>query len=122
MAWNKTAAVAHARWRASASSTGNCAAFTREAIEAGGVNIGHTSEARNYGPLLESKGFRPIGVGETPREGDVVIIQPYPGGRREGHMAIFDGQTWFSDFRQRDMWGGPGYRKAHPQHVIYRKN
>lgn len=122
MAWNKTAAVAHVRWHAGSSSTGNCATFTRQAIEAGGVKMGHTRDARNYGPLLESGGFRPVGAGETPREGDVVVIQPYAGGRPEGHMAIFDGQTWFSDFRQRDMWGGPGYRHARPQYVIYRKN
>ena len=30
--------------------------------------------------------------------------------------------TWYSDFRQRDMWGGPGYRSARPAYKIYRKS
>lgn len=52
----------------------------------------------------------------------MVVIQPYDGGNPVGHMAIYDGTTWYSDFRQRDMWGGPGYRSAQPTYKIYRKN
>ncbi|MDX8922594.1 hypothetical protein SM285_11060, partial [Salmonella enterica] len=26
------------------------------------------------------------------------------------------------DFKQRDMWAGPGYRAARPSYTIYRKN
>lgn len=122
MGWNKSAAVSHARSHASTVSQSRCAEFTRQAINAGGVDIGRTFHAKDYGQLLVRSGFRPIGAGENPREGDVVVIQPYRGGNPSGHMAIFDGSTWYSDFRQRDMWAGPGYRRATPAYVIYRKN
>lgn len=78
--------------------------------------------AKDYGPMLRSAGFTAIGTYEMPREGDVIIIQPYAGGNPSGHMAIYDGAEWYSDFKQRDMWAGPGYRAARPSYTIYRKN
>ncbi|EHC85258.1 putative cytoplasmic protein [Salmonella enterica subsp. enterica serovar Senftenberg str. A4-543] len=85
--------------------------------------------------MLRSAGFTAIGTYEMPREGDVInviiiqpyagdviIIQPYAGGNPSGHMAIYDGADWYSDFKQRDMWAGPGYRAARPSYTIYRKN
>lgn len=122
MSWNKTAAANYARAHAGAHSQSKCAEYTRKAIQAGGVNLSHTFHAKDYGSLLKNAGFSAIGTFETPREGDVIVIQPYAGGNPSGHMAIFDGQNWYSDFRQRDMWAGPGYRSAKPPYVIYRKN
>ncbi|SUH36036.1 putative periplasmic protein [Salmonella enterica subsp. enterica] len=29
-------------------------------------------------------------------------------------MAIYDGAEWYSDFKQRDMWAGPGYGQPGP--------
>lgn len=43
----------------------------------------------------------------------------HAGGNPGGHRAIFDGSEWYSDFRQRDMWAGPGYRAAKPTYIIY---
>lgn len=103
-------------------SSGWCAEFTRKAIQAGGITLGHTYHAKDYGPMLRSAGFTAIGTYEMPREGDVIIIQPYAGGNPSGHMAIYDGAEWYSDFKQRDMWAGPGYRAARPSYTIYRKN
>lgn len=73
-------------------------------------------------PNVKKPGFIAIGTYEMPREGDVIIIQPYAGGNPSGHMAIYDGAEWYSDFKQRDMWAGPGYRAARPSYTIYRKN
>jgi hypothetical protein len=122
MGWDKHAAATYARQHAGSSSHSRCAEFTRIAINAGGGGISNTRHAKDYGSVLEAAGFRTIGQGENLREGDVVIIQPYTGGNPSGHMAIFDGTNWYSDFRQRDMWAGPGYRSARPAHKIYRKN
>ncbi|HGW5057066.1 MULTISPECIES: C40 family peptidase [Citrobacter] len=69
-----------------------------------------------------SAGFRKISSTQSPRAGDVVVIQPYAGGHAAGHMAIYDGQDWYSDFKQRDFWGGPGYRSSKPAHQMYRKD
>lgn len=56
----------------------------------------------------------------APQAGDVVVIQPHKGGSKEGHIAMYTGSAWVSDFRQRDLWGGPGYRKHKPTAVVYR--
>lgn len=122
MAWDTRTASTYARTHAGATSHHRCAEFTRMAINAGGVNIGNTQHAKDYGGLLINAGFRPIGSHSSPKAGDVVIIQPYAHGNPSGHMAIYDGNTWYSDFVQRDMWGGPGYRSATPDYVIYRKD
>lgn len=122
MVWNASAAVEYAKKNAQPHSVRKCAEYTRQAIAAGGVNIGNTLHAKNYGPLLERAGFRTIDVTEQPRTGDVVIIQPYKGGNLSGHMAIYDGHFWYSDFRQRDIWSGPGYRTLKPAMKVYRKN
>lgn len=53
-------------------------------------------------------------------KGDIVVLQPYQGGKKEGHIAGFDGRRWISDFVQRDFWSGPGCRKHRPHHVFYR--
>jgi len=118
MPWDKNAAVTHADSHARRHSTGNCARYVREAIDAGGVVLGHTHYAKNYGPVLAASGFQPIhGV---PQKGDVVVIQPAPG-HPAGHMAIFDGANWVSDFRQlHGLYPGPAYRSARPAYIVYR--
>lgn len=121
MSWDKTAAVNYAKSHAGTHSQSRCAEFTRKAIQAGGVLLGNTYHAKDYGWLLKNAGFSAIGALETPRAGDVIVIQPYVGGNPSGHMAIYDGSEWYSDFRQHDMWAGPGYRAAKPAYTIYRK-
>lgn len=49
-----------------------------------------------------------------------VVIQPYAGGGPEGHFVMYTGAQWVSDFVQRDMWGGDGYRTKHPSFTAYR--
>ena len=56
------------------------------------------------------------------KAGDVAIIENYTGGAEHGHMQMYDGSVWISDFRQNDFWSGPGYRKNKPSYKIYRKN
>ena len=53
-------------------------------------------------------------------QGDVVVIQNYPGGDVNGHIALYDGTRWVSDFKQRDIWAGPGYRANQPPLQVYR--
>ncbi|MEG5839451.1 hypothetical protein UXO68_02630 [Enterobacter mori] len=86
------------------------------------THIGNAPNAKDFGNNLERAGFRVLGQGEILQEGDVVVIQPYDGGNPAGHMAIYDATTWYFDFRQRDIWGGPRYRSARPAYKIYRKS
>ena len=47
MSWNKTTAVNYAKSHASSHSQGRCAEFTRKAIQAGGITLGHTYHAKD---------------------------------------------------------------------------
>lgn len=115
----------HLRKQAKKKSISRCAFYVRLALEAGGGDTaGHPEHARLWGPTLLRMGFRQLPVEDPgtfkPLKGDIVVIQPYTGSHKSGHIAAFDGKIWISDFTQRDFWGGPLYRKHQPPHVFYR--
>ncbi|WP_322041943.1 CHAP domain-containing protein [Paraburkholderia sp. J67] len=123
MAYDAIGAANYAFNHAEPASTGRCAKYVRRAIEWGGVSVAHTEAANNYGPNLQAAGFFQV-VG-TPMRGDVVVIQSITG-HPYGHMAIFNGHIWISDFRQQPgpqgFYPGPAYRAAQPPYKIYRHN
>jgi type VI secretion system secreted protein VgrG len=113
-------AVKHLEDNAQSGSTAKCAKYVREALAAGGLNLTtYPLYAKNYGATLIGVGFTALTT-EAPAKGDVAVIQNYTGGHIAGHICMYSGTQWISDFKQRDMWGGPGYRKAQPAYVIYR--
>lgn len=96
-------------------STGWCARHVREAFAANGVIIKtpdirpgkDTFQARDYGPKLVEAGFNPVLDDKQPsispavekiKKGDVAVIQP-TSQNEAGHMAIYNGQQWISDYR-----------------------
>ncbi len=113
-----------------------CAEYVRTALNKGGFDVRKTADAKDYGPELERVGFAITEIydgmhperlsadgyllGYKPTAGDVTIIQPYPTGNPSGHMTMYDGKRWISDFRQSTMYAGDGYRKKKPAYVIYR--
>ncbi|MBN2752374.1 MAG: hypothetical protein JXQ84_06665, partial [Rhodospirillaceae bacterium] len=107
---------------ASPKSGRKCGVRVREAFNAAGVGFPKgTESAKDFGPGLEKQGFKPVDkAGYVPQKGDIVVIQPYEGGSKHGHIAAYDGKQWVSDFKQRDFWGGPGYRTLQPSHRFYR--
>jgi hypothetical protein len=119
---NVAAAIAHLQRIARPHSTGFCARHVRLALRAGGVAIEPWPPiARVYGDYLTRHGCVPVPVaGYAPQAGDVVVIQNYPGGKNAGHIAMYSGSKWISDFVQRDLWAGPGYRAKRPPIAIYR--
>ncbi len=120
MAWDVNKAVEHLQKNAGAKSQGKCAAFVRQAIEAGGATFQRTTYAKDFGPSLLQAGFRQISeTGYKAQKGDVIVIQPYTGSTA-GHVEMFDGAIWISDFKQSDEWAGPSYRKQKPARAIYR--
>ncbi len=116
--WNLSKAVQHLTSHASSSSLSKCAQYVREAIESGGVILDRTNSAKDYGPSLTRVGFRLI-AGSVYQKGDVAVIQGFPG-HLHGHMQMFDGSRWISDFVQRDFWPGEDYRKTKPSFSLYR--
>lgn len=57
MGWNKGAAVDYLIKHAGPNSKNKCAAYTRLAIAAGGINIKNTAYAKDYGDSLLKAGF-----------------------------------------------------------------
>lgn len=136
--WNKEISVSYINSHAEGSSLGKCAEYVRKAVEAGGVTIriprpriGNSASACDYGPSLVAIGFRPVftytGNGPTgttsitgQQVGDVVVIQPIAG-HPHGHIALYNGQKWVSDFVQQvGFYPGSSYRNAKPAYILYR--
>lgn len=136
--WNNGASVNYINSHVEPNSIGKCAAYVRRAVEAGGATIripppriGNSASACDYGPSLELVGFKPVyvhtGTGPTDtaiipgqQAGDVVVIQPIAG-HPHGHIALFNGISWVSDFVQlRGFYPGPQYRNVKPAYTLYR--
>ncbi|CNL04709.1 lysozyme [Yersinia mollaretii] len=136
--WNSGASVSYINSHVEPNSLGKCAAYVRRAVEAGGVTIripppriGNSASACDYGPSFELVGFKSIyahtGTGPTDtaiipgqQTGDVVVIQPIAG-HPHGHIALFNGTHWVSDFVQlRGFYPGPQYRNVKPAYALYR--
>jgi len=111
---------------------GKCAKAVRLAVENGGIIIQipeptvypyKYGSAKDYGPSLLRAGFNEIKKEDyDPKMGDIRVFQPYKGGSPHGHMNMYNGDKWVSDYFETDFWPGPGYRKLKPKFNIYRWN
>lgn len=123
--WDKAKAVEYLNNHAQPGSLGRCAEYVRRAIEAGGVALTRHQSAKDYGPSLTAVGFLEIVSGHADasyqhQAGDVGIIQPIAH-QPDGHMTMFNGSNWVSDFVQNHgIYPGPSYRSAQPAYAIYR--
>ena len=114
------AAVKYLDDNAQAKSTGACAAYVRKALEAGGIDTStRPNYAKDYGSYLEDWGFEQVTTADYIK-GDVAVFQNYEGGSTAGHIQMYNGSKWVSDFTQSDFWAGPGYRKNQPSYQIFR--
>jgi len=106
---------------------GSCAHYIRLALEAGGLDTkGHPVYAKNYVAFLKTKGFSSIDSDQynpvgSAQKGDIAVFENYDGGDKAGHIQIYTGSGWVSDFQQREFWPGPGYRKYKPKFTVFRK-
>jgi hypothetical protein len=95
-------------------STGGCSGHVRRAVaKALGLDTlrGHPGPAKDYVHYLHKFGFKPIPWEQySPQKGDICINGPIPG-HPYGHASLNCGSCWCSDFQQRDIWGGPAFRK-----------
>lgn len=119
--WNREDAVSYLNSHAMNASHGRCAEYTRKAVEAGGVTLVRHTSARDYGFSLQTVGFITLGQFTGPYEaGDVGMVSPIPH-HPHGHMAMFNGVNWISDFTQLHGWyPGSTYQKLKPVFAIYR--
>jgi hypothetical protein len=116
-------AITHQDAHAGPKSKGKCAKFVRQAIEAGGIRLRLTitGDAQDYGPSLIAAGFSEKAAGGAPAKGDVAIIPAVPG-HLSGHMCMYDGHQWVSDFKQtRGVYPAAEFRKVKPTITFYSK-
>ena len=116
------AAVDYLISNAEGSSIGSCAKYVRLALEAGGFSTeGRPNAACEYDTYLKQRGFYEVDkYNYVPQKGDIVVHEAIPAdpskpgdkGHPYGHIAMYTGEEWVSDFVQRDMFGGEAYRKA----------
>ena len=103
-------------------SSHHCAMYCRLGMEAAGLNTGdrpQSGDAGDYGPFLLRHGAQIVPQDSySPQVGDVVVFDKtteHP----NGHIEMFDGQHWVSDFMQHTF---SPYRNvaSSPPYTIYR--
>lgn len=118
MSWNLSAAIKHLVSSASGKSLHQCAKYVRQAIEAGGVStVGRPVSACKYKTFLPTIGFNAVGQisgkinqdnwsRRNARPGDIAVMDH----GEHGHICMWSGTQWISDFKQNHMWpyGGDG--------------
>ena len=94
-------AAAQASRVALSRSSGYCARYVRKALQSAGYEFTPNPSAYQYASrgTLSNAGFAKISNDVQPQVGDVVVYDrssKHP----HGHIQIFDGADWISDFRQ----------------------
>lgn len=110
--WDIRKALTHLTSAAGVSSKGRCAMYVRQAIEAGGLSTaGRPSSAYQYTGFLPKIGFKHVaalnGVAKQAEwtnssavPGDIAVMSHGP----HGHICMWTGTKWISDFIQNKMW------------------
>jgi len=116
------AAVSHLNKKAHPKSIHRCALYVREAIDAGGL-LGLSGDAEAYynTDRLVQKGFTMIGTNKetiTFKKGDIVAFKEQIG-HKWGHIAMYNGSQWVSDFKQNGFFVSTTY-KAKKEYKIFR--
>ena len=115
-------AVEHLNKQAKSKSIERCALYVRQAINAGGI-FGLRGDAMTYynEKKLEIAGFTKIGDDINSielKKGDIVAFAAVKG-HSYGHIAMWNGEQWVSDFKQKSFWVAPQYEKE-KKYVLYR--
>jgi hypothetical protein len=118
--WSPEAAARYATEHAEKKSVGMCALYVRKAIIAGGIPLFVGGDAWCYKYTLLILNFHQVGKKSEREVGDIVVFQPI-GGRRFGHIAIWNGSQWVSDFKQRNLIVHSDYLDDGCEYEIYRR-
>jgi hypothetical protein len=95
-------------------SSHRCLTEIQEALSAGGITLscgappGHSGYAGYCNSSLQALNFTSLGsTDSSPQAGDILVIQD-SGGKQIGHITMFTGNTWISDFIQSNGESPPG--------------
>ena len=118
--WNPKKAAEYVTKNAESKSVGLCAKYVRKGIVAGGIPLYQGGDAWSYKYLLPLLGFKKIEDINDKKVGDIVVFQPI-GKRYFGHIAMWNGRQWISDFKQRSIIVHSDYSKDDCEYTIFRK-
>jgi hypothetical protein len=120
--FNVDATIARLNANARATTIHRCGEFVRLALEAGGFfRTNHNlRSAHMWADYLISRGFPTVSFGDSyqPHMGDITVFGAIEG-HAHGHIQIWNGEQWVSDFFQNNgtnnngFWAGRRYRDAH---------
>ena len=122
-------AMRYAKKHAKKKSSGYCARYVANALEYAGIKFQRQPSAYMYhtNGILKKAGFGLVSTsmsGYSPQPGDVCVIGRF-NNHKHGHICIYDGKNWISDFVQRTpspYRDGPGplyfYRYGGPDVAI----
>ena len=113
--------MAHLNSHAKSHSVGSCARYVRLAIEAGGCpTFAEPPCACDYNLFLPDLGFHEVDAdGYVPQKGDIVVFDAVKG-HPYGHICMYNGVQWVSDFKQRSMYSANAYRNS-GTHTYWRR-
>ena len=96
-----SAAADYARSKANSKSVGLCAKYVANALEHVGFKFNRQPSAYMYhtNGILSNLGFNSI-AGGSPKKGDI-YVEDKTQTHQDGHIAIYDGSNWVSDFVQK---------------------
>lgn len=97
-----SAAADYATSHAHPKSTHYCARYVANSLQAAGYKFERQGMAYQYvtNGILPKMGFSQVDMAQPPRKGDISVIGPRRPGHA-GHISIFNGTNWVSDFIQR---------------------
>lgn len=105
--------------KASRESTGYCARFVANALQGAGYKFVRQNSAYQYANgTLQSIGFNSIANNGQYQIGDIMVWGPHgignSGGAIHGHIQIYNGRNWVSDFIQPTLKPSSKYNKITP--------
>ena len=110
--FNVKAALEWAKKNVGSKSIGHCAKYVRLMMEAGGMSTaGRPGSAYQYAGYLPKKGFKHIATlygkqqqadwsKSSAQPGDIAVMAH----GKHGHICMWTGVQWVSDFVQNNMW------------------
>lgn len=82
---------------------GWCARYVRKALQHAGYKFTQRTSAYMYKDEMSKMGFTQISAnGYVPKVGDVIVTDRNSKSRH-GHIQIYDGKNWVSDYRQKGL-------------------
>ena len=108
--YNNNMAVSYVTSHVAPRSRSMCAWYVIKAMWNGGCPVGLVP-AYAHDKTLPQMGFEEMpSKGYVPQKGDISVL-PQNKESSFGHIAIYDGKRWVSDFKQRDVYPSHHYRK-----------